>query len=589
MIHVACKTAVRRTVGAVLGMVMLTAGMAIGARQAQSQEYETQAPVNLDSRTEAEYKSKVAKALRGEEENNEVLRNWFGRVLFPRMTQLNQLDKLPDLRREFLETYLARYYSRDNDQSKKAHDYVVNELALKEMEKIANGRYHPAVRYNAMLLIGELNDKEMVRTAGAPAEPLPAALPVMALALVSKEPTQIDAVRVAALVGILRHAERESEREIPAFDEKTKNGLISIMLRIIDGAEPPGTRSPEGQLWMKRRAVNVLGALGDTGAPDATAPGGVVLGKLDSILSDDKADTLLRCDAAVALGRIRFKSSPDATHYAVLLADLAGQIMRQEHAKLKLHMQRIVEAEKAAQTATTVARPSSPVPFDPGIGGGPLDDPLDGGPLDDPLDGSPLDDPLDGGPPDGGFGGDGGVIPSNPADVAFRENYKVDLARRRLAYGLTCALHGLTGPYDPEANVPRPDSAPEWYKKRGVPLPGIANLPGLPPPQQKIVDGVKKKLEELVAYVASQKPGETKEPKQELQRLIDKLNTAPGELDTEAGIKRAAPPVAPVGPPDTGPLGAPGEVPSPTASPPGPTATPPAPVPPPAAPPPPSP
>jgi hypothetical protein len=345
-------------------------------------------------------------------------------------------------------------------------------------------------------------------------------------------------------LGILRHAERESERrtEDRVIDGTTKTGLISLMLRIVDGASPPGTRSPEGQLWMKRRAINVLGALGDAGA------GNSVLEKLVAILGDDTADVLLRCDAAVALGRMRIPggASPDPTNYAKLLAELAGRITRGEVAKLVIHKQKIEEAERAATTATT---PSRPAPFDPGID-----------------DGLGVPDDFGGGDFGGGggdFGGGGGfATTSNPADVAFRENYKVDLARRRLAYCFSCALCGMKGPYDPDARAPQPGFPPESF--RGAP-PGIKNLSGLSAEQKKIMDGVTTKLVEMIDVVTAQKPGETRAPKTELQTLIDTLNTKASELDTEAGIKRAAPAVGPVTPPAATP---PGAEPAPAAGPP---------------------
>ena len=66
--------------------------------------------------------------------------------------------------------------------------------------------YHPAVRCNAMLAIGSLNEQE-AEVGHSHAVPLSASLPILLNAV--KNADDSDAVRVVALVGLVRHCRDE--------------------------------------------------------------------------------------------------------------------------------------------------------------------------------------------------------------------------------------------------------------------------------------------------------------------------------------------------------------------------------------------
>ena len=65
---------------------------------------------------------------------------------------------------------------------------------------MAKQNYHPAARYNAMLIVGELNDKEAVKGGSSPTAPEPSAQALIAMLKELDSPTQIDPVRVACLI-----------------------------------------------------------------------------------------------------------------------------------------------------------------------------------------------------------------------------------------------------------------------------------------------------------------------------------------------------------------------------------------------------
>ena len=97
------------------------------------------------------------------------------------------------------------------------------------MQKLAAGNYHPAVRVNAMLMIGDLNRVEQ------PPTPLPEALTVMIAAVQSDQLS--DAVRATAMVGIKRHV------AAGISEEDARKTLTAAMLKIV-GCRPARRRRP---------------------------------------------------------------------------------------------------------------------------------------------------------------------------------------------------------------------------------------------------------------------------------------------------------------------------------------------------------
>jgi hypothetical protein len=170
-----------------------------------------------------------------------------------------------------------------------------NEFALDLLPKLADGNFHPAVRYNSTLLLGELNSKEAVIFGNkSPAVPWIKVLLVLLERVVDEK--QVDAVRVAALIGIRRHA--EANLQAAAQDE-----IITRLLPILSSAPPPG-RSPDAHAWIQRQVIDVLATLGVPGR------GGVVTKAIREILVDADQPLPLRCAAAVALAKLQYGGNP---------------------------------------------------------------------------------------------------------------------------------------------------------------------------------------------------------------------------------------------------------------------------------------
>ncbi len=169
-------------------------------------------------------------------------------------------------------------------------------MAFNGMKRLSSSpEYHPAVRFNAMLALGELNVQENPPGSIARVVPLPEARRELLAAL---KDSDSDAVKVAALVGLSRHA------GIAAADPQARAALageaVPLLLDLAKSS-PPAGRSPEGHAWMRAMAIDVLAALKLSGAD------GSIVTALAEIAGDKNAPMLTRMAAARAIGALDFQ------------------------------------------------------------------------------------------------------------------------------------------------------------------------------------------------------------------------------------------------------------------------------------------
>ncbi len=209
---------------------------------------------------------------------------------FPRWTLPENLSSIAKFRTELRsELYAGR--------SGAPYTRLVN-LTLNFLTPIVNDRsFHPAVRYNAMAAIGDLDVS--LPPPGAPSDqrgtqPVPAALDLMLAVL--QDPAQIDAVRIAALQGLVRHA------GLPMADtQKRDQQVLPLLLQWASTKDPPSGRTKVGHAWMRALAIEALGALGLPGA------NGQVVKTLAAVLTESDTPLITRLAAAKALGKLQYK------------------------------------------------------------------------------------------------------------------------------------------------------------------------------------------------------------------------------------------------------------------------------------------
>jgi hypothetical protein len=205
------------------------------------------------------------------------------------------------------------------------HDRL-NNLALDFLGGMAKDDCHPSVRYNAMLMIGDLNVRPPAR--GESPVALPAAFPVLMEALQNKD--QIDAVRVAAMLGIIRRA------RLGISDSDDRRQVTAAMLALATSQGVP-KRSPTGHAWFRCRAIEVLELFKRAGDRGAVAK------PLAEIVADSDAPLGVRCAAAAALGKLTYgnPSGLDPADVARHLGQLAADACNEEIEQCKKNDRRI--------------------------------------------------------------------------------------------------------------------------------------------------------------------------------------------------------------------------------------------------------
>jgi len=389
-----------------------------------------------------ELKALVTRVLSGDEPlqpNLAKFEGYYLQYLFPQMTWTKLIES-PD---DFNLLYRARQAFL-NDLRRAAppvHDHMLG-MAFEKLKEIASGNFHPAARINAMLIIAELNQKELVRIgAVTPAEPYLPALPFMVDALADKN--QIDGVRVVSMLGILRHIQWDSRvREIQRqgakqsqtkiVEDALRDRINQFALDTINAAEPPAGRTVEGHAWMQRRAIDILGALGTIGTNVNAAA------TIENMVSDAKAPISLRCGAAEALGSINLppETKLNPTETAGKLGDLAVTACRNELKRIDDEKKYL--AEGSQQSAGGPGGGMSGLM--PGMGG-----PGTGAMAGAGGDGAMMPGMM---PGMGGRGGPGGLTKKKDVDA-----YKLEIAQRRLKSQLHSVKVGLAGIKDKTTGV----------------------------------------------------------------------------------------------------------------------------------------
>jgi len=205
-------------------------------------------------------KSIIGMAKSGQVSNQTEFDNYY-KALIAQFTQPEQFAAAYDLRRNLRRDARTAYSSKSSKQFHTA----LNQLLLSTLrDLVTDPLYHPATRFNWILIIGELNEAEKLAAGTAKEKPLPGALPV--LISVAGDESQVDSVRLAALIGLDRHAKAGS------INAEAKQTLAPILQKTIARRSPPEGRDPEVHQWFQDRARGILEALGIKVAEIADTP-----------------------------------------------------------------------------------------------------------------------------------------------------------------------------------------------------------------------------------------------------------------------------------------------------------------------------
>jgi hypothetical protein len=275
-------------------------------------------------------------------QEKKLVTDFFGSYLLPRWTSpkirmsLEQHGIFLEKERKNIRNAMV---TAGKAESQDAHAALL-EIILDFMNKLADdSQCDPLARINAVLMIGELNETEP--RPGVTAVPYAGAMPV--LVQLAKNKQQLDAVRIEALVGILRQTPQKAN-----WDDEIRKSTIAALAEI--AKEPSLNPQQEaGHAWVRAKAAEALGAIGSPGEK------GSVLAALYRLLTDAKSSLSSRVAAARALGQIDFGAGKLGQNQTIVLAGALGQLAADalkaesptaSHTRLKCRLETIVTALK---------------------------------------------------------------------------------------------------------------------------------------------------------------------------------------------------------------------------------------------------
>ena len=153
--------------------------------------------------------------------------------------------------------------------------------------------FHPAVKLNAMLVLGDLND---VQPRGR-VEAKPRVNTQRDLIAYLESPEKLsETLLVGALSGLQRHAH-------DALDPERKKRIAKVVANLADAKTVSGRNAAAG-LWIRRQAIDLLGQLGLAGERN------IYVGKLYQIIRNQQNPLAIRVAAADALRKIDLTGLP---------------------------------------------------------------------------------------------------------------------------------------------------------------------------------------------------------------------------------------------------------------------------------------
>ncbi len=289
------------------------------ASTAQAQRYKT-IPPRLTTKQAKALRLTVAQAMRDPvifAAQKDKVDQYFKQYYFPTMT-LTTGEALGALGKK-REDLFRRYIRAATDPATQAH---LTDLTLKVAQVLCKDNYHHAVRYNAVLILGMLDEQYSVGVAN-PTQPVP--LPAGTVALLELlEQEDFKGVKVhpsvltGALVGLERHARF-------GIDSKYAQRLTKVALDTIAEEKLPDDVTKDIHHWMKCRAASVLAY------QVQERPTAEVQQTLAKLIANADFDLEDRCCVALLLKTIDYAQvvNIDATDTVAALGQLANEVLKE--------------------------------------------------------------------------------------------------------------------------------------------------------------------------------------------------------------------------------------------------------------------
>lgn len=225
------------------------------------------------------------------------------------LTWQKNLGKLASLRSAMNKTLKDASKADATTMIDRLHRMLLDELPV----VATNKGYHPASRFNAVLLLADLS-REYAEGAN-PNDPLPEAVEPLRKVLLDE--SQDTAIRVGAFDGLVRHALSEK------IADASRRTIIQDAIKLVRQKTPPEGQNANGHLWLRNAAVQMLGKLASS-TPDAGTS--EVALALYEMAAEPELKIWHRCEAAAMLGAMPAESGlpaariPEATKTLGMLA-----------------------------------------------------------------------------------------------------------------------------------------------------------------------------------------------------------------------------------------------------------------------------
>jgi hypothetical protein len=213
---------------------------------------------------------------------------YFSKYYFPEMTHADDADlgKLGDLRYNLFRRYL---WATTNKQLQAD----LTDMAFKKLGAVViSPEYHPAVRYNAILVLGMLDDDYGNL-------PKPSAKGNNACTVIVDSATTGERfpphVILGAIIGLDRHAQLKAQ-----LDPQTINKMTAALIKLVAHDQPIQQMDPEAYAWLRLKAADALAKLGSVGDKNSVHNGLIKLMSTTKSMDD-------RCAVAGMLDKLTYK------------------------------------------------------------------------------------------------------------------------------------------------------------------------------------------------------------------------------------------------------------------------------------------
>ncbi|MCA9149624.1 MAG: hypothetical protein KDA92_10010 [Planctomycetales bacterium] len=193
----------------------------------------------------------------------------------------------------------------------------------------------PACRYNALLILGDLNDREQARRGSTIEPPVPSSRVRDLLLKTYKDSSEPEIIHIGAMIGLVRH------NKMLAAAGSPDASLVSLFRQALAKSEPAAGETAEGVEWMRLLAID---ALGDAGMTEDAA-------SLTAIVADENEAIMLRSAAMSALSRLSYQANADIDEGAVIKAAglLTTKLLETQVAETKSYIDNNADEIRSAQ------------------------------------------------------------------------------------------------------------------------------------------------------------------------------------------------------------------------------------------------